>query len=78
MASSLLLPVVSTRCPAALDSPISTTPRTRACRFSGGSPVSGNPAGASSSVNASTIEAIGIVIACTPWRLTSSSASVTE
>ena len=78
VASSLLLPVVSTRCPPALDSPISTTPRTRACRFSAGSPVCGNPAGASSLTKASTTEAIGIVTACTPCRLTRSSASLTE
>ena len=78
VASSLLLPVVSTRCPPALDSPISTTPRTRACRFSAGSPFSGNPCGVSASLNASTIDAIGIVIACSPCRRTRSSASVIE
>ena len=61
-----------------MDSPISTTPRTRACRFSAGSPVPGNPAGVSSLPNASTIAAIGIVSACRPCRFTRSSASVTE
>ena len=39
-ASSVLLPVVSTRWPSRFDSPIRMMPRTRACTFSAASPVS--------------------------------------
>src|SRR5664280_2288921 len=38
VASWLLLPVVSTRCPCSLDNAISAVPRTRACRFSSATP----------------------------------------
>ena len=50
MAISLLLPVVSTRWPSALDSAMRITPRTRAWRFSAASPLR-----SSSAWNASTI-----------------------
>ena len=73
VAISLLFPVVSTRCPAALLSPIRITPRIRDCRFSAAS-----PARSSSASKLSTIGAIGTVLACSSCRLARSSASPTE
>ena len=73
VASSLLLPVVSTRWPCSLDSAMRVVPRTRACRFSTDSPVR-----SSSARQASTTVPIGTSDQCRPWRLASSSASVTE
>ena len=54
-------------------SPIRITPRIRDCRFSAASPVS-----SSSASNASTMAAMGTTAACSPCRLTRSSASPTE
>ena len=76
VAISLLLPVVSTRCPSLLDTAMLITPRTRDCRFSAGSPDTGKSP--SPSLKASTTGWMAMVRALIPCRSTRSSASLTE
>ena len=76
MAISLLLPVVSTIHPLAFDTPMSSTPRRRDCRFSSVRPEGSRPStGASMEAKATCASSIGTTLRSMPRRSASTPAS---